>query len=338
MNAWQVCWFVVLGVLIAGYTVLDGYDLGVGIWYLFARTDRHRRALVSSILPYWDANEVWLIIAGASVFAAFPLVYASVFSGLYIAMMLLLFGLIFRAVSIEFVSQDVSNCWRRYWGVGFTIGSFIPALLLPVAMGNVLRGFPIDRQMNLNISFFGLLNPYSLLIGVTGIAMFLTHGALWLRYRLEGDLAERARAWARWSWVAYMFLFAGSVLMTALTQPHLLINYHHIPSLWIMPFMTIGLISLIGWLIQSESGRSAFIASSFAIISLFATLAIALFPRLVPSLHDQSRSLTIMNSSSSPLTLSIMLAVALIGMTLALTYTIFVRRLFEGRAQEDISY
>ena len=187
----QWLWFVLVGVLLTGYAVLDGFDLGAGVLYPFiARTDAEKNLIRGSIGPVWDGNEVWLLTGGGALFAAFPAVYASTFSGFYLAIMLVLFGLILRAVSIEYRGRDEG--FKRLWDAAFFVGSLLPALLVGVAVGNVIRGIPLDAHGDYTGTFFQLLNWYSLLIGLLGLCAIVTHGAAWLALKLDGPVQERA--------------------------------------------------------------------------------------------------------------------------------------------------
>lgn len=333
MSALQVAWFALIGILLAGYVILDGYDLGVGFWHLLSRSETERKALRRSIAPYWDANEVWLITAGGALFAAFPMVYATVFSGFYLPLMLVVFALIFRAVSIEFVEHATSPGTKRAWEIAFGLGSVLPALLFGVAMGNILRGLPLDASGNYTGTFFDLLNPYSLLIGVAGFALFAMHGALFVQLGSDRGLAAKAKKWALWSWAFYLVLLATCHIATSSAAGGLVANIAKTPVLWsLYPLV---LISTVGVGVLNGAGRvrQAFVCSCASIVLLIFTLAAALFPNLVPAL-DNGKSLTLANSSSSPLTLAIMLGVALVGMVVVLGYTIWVRLAFRGGSVE----
>lgn len=334
MSGLQVVWYCLIGVLLTGYVILDGYDLGVGFWYLFAKNDSERKALLSSILPFWDGNEVWLLTGGGAVFAAFPPVYATVFSGLYLALMLVLFSLIFRAVSTEFIHLHDSNAWRRGWGIAFSLGSIVPALLFGVAMGNILRGLPLDSVGNYTGTFFTLLNPYSLLVGVTGLALFATHGALFAALRTTGELEQRAKKWAIRSWWAYLVLLLVTVVITLRTEGQLRTNLITAVPLTLM----LATVLITGSLLTQDRIRAAFISSSLAIAATFITLATALFPNMVPALENPANNLTLANSSSSPLTLKTMLILALIGVPIVLVYTIWVHLAFRGKVGEEQTY
>lgn len=338
MSALQVTWFLLIGLLLTVYAVLDGFDLGVGFWHLFAKKDRDRRVLLNSIGPVWDGNEVWLLTGAGAIFAAFPPVYATVFSGFYLALMLALLALIFRAVSVEFRSKVESARWRGAWDAAFGVGSSLVALLLGVALGNLLRGLPLDADGNFTGTFFTLLNPYSLLIGAVGFAMLITHGALYLRLKTPQDLSDRARSWALKAWVAYLALFIAAGVVTIAAQPGLLINYQAAPVLWIIPLLALAFVVLIGVFTRKGRPGWAFISSSLSIASLMGMAGAALFPRLVPALGAPGLSLTLSNSSSSELTLQTMLILALIGMPLVIGYTIWVYRAFAGRVEPDQGY
>jgi len=338
MSALQITWFGLVGVLLAGYLILDGYDLGVGFWHLFARTDEHRQSLIAAILPFWDGNEVWLLTGGGAVFAAFPMVYAAVFSGLYLALMLVLFALIFRAVSLEFRNQSDSAAWKRFWDGGFAIGSILPALLLGVAMGNIIRGLPLNEAGDFTGTFFTLLNPYSLLVGVTGLAMFAAHGALYAVMKTDGELATRARAWAKCAGVTFCALLVVASVVTVITQTRFTGNFLAHPVLWLLPAIMLAA----AWLSMAAGARGkslpAFLLSSGCMLAIIATVAAGLFPNWVPAINDPSLSLTIANASSSELTLRTMLILAVIGVPVVLAYTVWVHSVFRGKAGEGISY
>jgi cytochrome d ubiquinol oxidase subunit II len=189
----NVIWYVLVGVLFTGYAMLDGFDLGVGVLQLFVRKDEHRRLFLNSIGPVWDGNEVWLVTGGGALFAAFPEAYATVFSGFYLPFMLLLCSLIFRAVAIEFRSKEEWTWWRQFWDVAFSAGSLLASLLIGVAMGNIVRGIPLDGDHEFAGSFLGLLNPYALLMGVTTVLLFAMHGAIYLA--MNRRRAEPNRQW-----------------------------------------------------------------------------------------------------------------------------------------------
>lgn len=330
-------WFLLIGVLLTGYIVLDGFDLGVGTLYLLVRSDRDRRILLNAIGPVWDGNEVWLVTGGGALFAAFPEVYATSFSGFYEAFMLLLFALIFRAVSLEFRSKHDSARWRKAWDLGFALGSAVAALIFGVAIGNLAWGVPLDAQHELYASFWSLLHPYALLVGLTTVALFALHGACYLALKTEGPLQQQARGWAR---RAVIVVVVGFLLVTAVTMlelPHMTWRLRSHPWLAVLPLAT--LVSLANIVRELRRGRDlrAFLSSSVGMAALFAIFGANLYPRLLVSRPTLEHSLTIYNAASSPATLRIMLTIALIGMPFVLGYTAFIYWVFRGKVKLDSS-
>jgi cytochrome d ubiquinol oxidase subunit II len=322
-------WFVIIGVLLVGYALLDGFDLGVGVLSpILGRTPAQRSLLMQAIGPVWDGNEVWLLTMGGALFAAFPLVYSTVFSGFYLALMLLLFGLILRAVAMEFRHQLTDPRWLRVWDGAFFLGSLLPALLLGVTLGNVARGLPLTNGQY-SAGFFGLLNPFSLGVGLLGLAMFAMQGAAWLVFRTDGEVQRRARLAGRVAWAAFAVLWLVVTLYAAVDAPELWANYGQ-PLAWLAPIAFVAALGLTGWALWGRFERLPIIASSLTIAALIAILGQALYPALVPS-RTAEPDLTVASSASSDLTLTVMLVVALIGMPLVLVYTAFVYRRFTGK-------
>lgn len=331
MSALQVTWFILIGVLLTGYAVLDGYDLGLGFWHLVTKKESVRRSILRAIGPVWDGNEVWLLTGGGAIFAAFPPVYATVFSGLYLALMLVLLGLIMRGVSIEFRNQIADPKWQRAWDVAFGIGSCIPGLLLGVALGNILRGMSLDDKTNYTGGFFALLNPYALLVGLLGFSMFAVHGALFLATKTDEPVASEARSMAQKAWGVFLALFILVTGVSISTQPQLLTNFRAMPILWALPAVALAAIMAVGHFNKRAQSRSAILASTLSIAALMAIAGASLFPNLVPALGQPELSLTAANASSSELTLKAILILALIGMPIVIAYTWWVHRLFGGK-------
>ncbi len=324
-------WFLLVGVLIAGYAVLDGFDLGVGVLHLFARSEEERRQHIAAIGPVWDGNEVWLLTGGGALFAAFPVVYATVFSGFYLALMLLLAGLIARAVALEFRHAVAAPGWVRAWDWTFGLGSLLPALLFGVAVGNVLRGLPLGPDAVWQGSFLGLLNPFSILIGLVSLVFFVMHGALYLKMKTEGPLAERLGSWALRAWVAFVVLYALATAAALVQSPFLFEGLAGNPLFWAL--LALLAAAILTTAVATRRGRAglAFLASSATIVAMIFLAAVSMFPRLVPARPDLANSLTIYNASSSPLTLKTMLVIALVGMPLVLAYTVVIYRVFKGK-------
>ncbi len=329
----QIIWFLLYGVLIAGYAVLDGFDLGVGILSMFRKEPQDRRLMMNAIGPVWDGNEVWLLTAGGALFAAFPVVYARVFSAFYLALVLVMLGLIARAVSMEFRSKVEEPGWRRLWDWLFGIGSLLPALLFGVAVGNIMRGLPLDSSRLFTGSFFGLLHPYCLLIGLVGLAMFTTQGAVYMAIKSTGELHEDMKAWATRAWMAWVVLYVAATLATFFAASHLFDGVLGNPVTWIAFIALLAALVYLPIAVRAEKLGLAFISSSTAIVAQIALVGVALYPRMVPSVTDLANSLTITNASSTERTLGVMLVIALVGMPMVIGYTIYVYRTFKGKVE-----
>lgn len=335
----QSIWFLLIFVLLIGYAILDGFDLGVGVLHLLAKGEQERRVSLNAIGPVWDGNEVWLLTAGGALFAAFPPVYAAVFSGFYIALMLLLAALIGRAVAIEFRSKIESAGWKRVWDGVFFLGSAVPALLLGVAFGNILRGVPLDAQGKFTGTFVGLLNPYALLVGVLALVTFTMHGAIYLANKSEGPMRQRLQGMLPRLWGAFGLLYVVTSVATFYAAPGLVQRMVRTAWMWGLPGIAIAAAGSVRYLIGRARFRGAFVASSVAIGAMLGLAGASLYPNLVPSLTSASHSLTLANSSSSQHTLGVMLIITLIGMPMVLAYTVFVYRAFKGKVVlSDESY
>ncbi len=330
-------WFVLVGVLIAGYAVLDGFDLGVGVLSLFARSEEERLVHIKAIGPFWDGNEVWLLTGGGALFAAFPMVYATVFSGFYLALILLLLALIARAVAMEFRHQGESAAWRRSWDVAFGVGSLLPAVLFGVAVGNVLRGVPVGPGFAWRGTVLGLLNPYSILVGLVSATFFVMHGAIYLRMKTEGDLARRLGRVALVAYGAFLALYAVATVATVRISPFLFQKTSS-PLFWALAALLA--LALVVLPVATRSGRRglAFVASSATISLMILVAALSAYPVLVPSSLGLENSLTIYNASSTPRTLATMLVIALAGVPIMLGYTIWIYRVFKGPVRSADAY
>ncbi|MDR5695506.1 MAG: cytochrome d ubiquinol oxidase subunit II [Armatimonadota bacterium] len=332
-------WFILIGVLYTGFFVLEGFDYGVGILLpVIGRDDAKRRAIINTIGPFWDGNEVWLLTAGGATFAAFPHWYATLFSGFYLALFVVLLALIVRGVAFEFRSKSTDPRWRAVWDWSLCIGSGIPAFLFGVAFSNIIRGVPIDAQMTYVGSFFDLLNPYALLGGLTLLAVFTLHGATFLTLRTTGDLQEHARVVARRLWmptvgIAALFTVATYVSTDILTK--LGVNPGPVPVGAAAALLTTGV------LISRRWDGWAFATTAFAILLTSATFFMILFPRVMVSSLDPAWSLTISNASASPYTLKVMTMVALIFTPFVLLYQGWTYWVFRKRVEpkpETLTY
>ena len=324
-------WFALVGVLITGYAILDGFDLGVGVLHLFSNSNEERRINLNAIGPVWDGNEVWLLTGGGALFAAFPMVYASTFSAFYLALMLLLVALIFRAVSMEFRSKVDSPGWRKVWDWAFGLGSLLPAILFGVAVGNVLRGIPIDAEGVFRGTFLGLLNPYSIMVGVLSLVLFTMHGALYMTLKTDLELRDRMTRWASIGWVVFVVLYLLTTLYSIFEAPFLFDGILSNIFFWVLFILLLGSILYIPISLKALKYFQAFMGSSLLIASMIGLAAVSLFPRLVPSSLNTSYTLTIYNASSTDRTLTVMLIIAIIGMPLVIGYTYYIYKIFKGK-------
>ena len=327
---WAVIWFILIAVIFAVFFILEGFDYGIGItlpW--LGRNDYERRALINTIGPVWDGNEVWMVTAGGALFAAFPHVYATLFSGFYVALFLLLAALIFRGVSFEFRSKDEAPAWRQLWDTCIFWGSLLPALLWGVAVANLLRGVPIDAKMNYVGSFFDLLNPYSLSVGLLFPVLFAYHGSLYASLKTTGDLRERAGRLAQRSGPAAVLLCLAVALLTWL-QTDLFTRPAAIAALLATAAALIASVFLSR---NSHFGRS-FVCSAATIGLFTASLFLGLFPRLMVSSLNPAWSLTIRNASSSPYTLKLMTFAAVVFVPVVIGYQAWAYWLMRSRVTE----
>ncbi|WAF85255.1 cytochrome d ubiquinol oxidase subunit II [Metapseudomonas otitidis] len=351
----KLIWWVLVGVLLIGFALTDGFDLGAAaLLPIVGRTDSERRVVINTIAPHWDGNQVWLITAGGALFAAWPLVYAAAFSGFYWAMLLVLFALFVRPVGFDYRSKLANTRWRQTWDWGLFAGALVPSLVFGVAFGNLLLGVPFQFDGDLRVSYHGsfwqLLNPFGLVAGVTSLSMLMLHGATWLMMRTEGDVALRSRRAAQVATLVYLaaFLAAGAWLwlggisgqviaapletgkalsplakQVAAGNPGWLGNYAAYPWTMLAPVLGVlgALLALAG--ASTRRGGLAFLGSSLAIVGTLCTAGFALFPFVMPSSLDPMSSLTVWDAVSSHKTLGIMFVVACLFVPLILIYTLW---------------
>lgn len=367
----RVIWWLLLGVLLVGFAVTDGFDLGVGTLLPFvARTDVERRVVINTVGPIWEGNQVWLILGGGAIFAAWPHIYAMSFSGFYLAMFATLFALILRPVGFKYRSKRESAAWRSTWDWALFIGGFVPALIFGVALGNVLQGVPFrftnDMRMVYEGSFVGLLNPFALLAGLVSVAMLAMHGGAWLALKTEGAVAERSRSFATVAALATIALYAlaGVVLWKLvggyeLTSSHAangpsnplaktvasgvaggwLANYRNHPWTMLAPALGFAgaLLALVGLRARWEGITVIF--SGLSVAGIVLSVGASMFPFIVPSSIDLRSALMVWDASSSHLTLFIMLVCALVFVPLILAYTTWVYRVMWGKVRaHDITH
>ncbi len=336
---YNIIWFILIAVLFTGYAILDGFDLGVGALHLFVKNDYERRVFLNAIGPIWDGNEVWLITGGGALFAAFPEVYATVFSGFYIALFLLLVVLIFRAVGIEFRSKRESLTWRRNWDIAFSLSSYLIAFLLGVAMGNIILGVPLNEFHEFIGNFWTLIKPYTLLTGITTVALFMMHGAIYLAMKTEGELQQKVTGWINNTIIFFVICYVTTTMVTLVYVPHMTQHFKDYPILFVLPLLNMLAIANIPREIHHKRYGWAFISSCASIAAMIALFAIGIFPNIVISTPNPENSLTIYNAASSQKTLTIMLIIAIIGVPFVLAYTAGIYWVFRGKIKtEDLHY
>ena len=314
----QTVWFILIWILFTGFFLLEGFDYGVGILLPFlGKDDTDRRVIINSIGPFWDGNEVWLITAGAAMFAAFPNWYATMFSGFYLALVLMLLGLIVRGVGFEFRSKDKRPAWRTLWDWMIFVGSLVPALLWGVAFANVARGVPIDANMQYVGGFWNLLNPFALLVGVATVLVFMLHGAIFLSLKTRDELVERAQKASALLWLPSAALVLVGIIVGYFATD---LFSHRGPTLWLFALAAGAAILAAGWFVRVRRHGWAFIMSSLTISLACGAAALGLYPRVMVSSLNDNWSLTIQNASASQYTLQIMSIIALIFLPIVLLY------------------
>lgn len=326
-------WFILVGALFAGYAILDGFDLGVGVLQLFLKDDYSRRIAYNAIGPVWDGNEVWLVTGGGALFAAFPEAYATVFSGFYVAFMALLFALIFRAVAIEFRSKETMGWWRSLWDFGFFGGSLIASILIGVALGNIARGIPLDADHEFAGSFFDLLNPYALLMGVTTLSLFLMHGSIYFVMKSEGEVQAKVRSWINSLIITFIICYSVLTLATLLYLPHMTAAMQAQPLLFVFAVLLILAIANIPREIHHGRDFRAFLSSCATMLLLMCLFGLGMFPNMVYSDPNPLNSLNAYNGASTQKTLQIMLIIAVIGIPIVIAYTISIYWIFRGKVK-----
>jgi cytochrome d ubiquinol oxidase subunit II len=326
-------WFVLVAILFTGFFFLEGFDYGVGILLPFlGQDDNERRRILNTIGPFWDGNEVWLIVAGGAIFAAFPHWYATMFSGLYLALFLVLLALIVRAVGFEFRSKDKNPGWRKVWDWLIFAGSLVPALLWGVALGNLIRGLDIDADMHYVGTFWDLLNPYALVGGLTTVGIFTLHGALFLNLKSTEEIEGRAFSAATRLWIP-----AAVLVLTFTVGGYFVTDMY--TRLGILPGavpLAAGLAALAaGWFIRARRTGWAFVMTGLSIALSVITIFVGLYPRVMPSSLNSDWSLTIYNASSSDYTLRVMSVVALIFVPIVLAYQAWNYYVFRQRIGKE---
>jgi cytochrome d ubiquinol oxidase subunit II len=329
-------WFLVFVVLLTGYAILDGFDLGVGMLHLFAKKDEERRIMLNSIGPVWDGNEVWFVTAGGALFAGFPEIYATMLSAFYAPVMILLAALIFRAVAIEFRSKEKMVWWRWSWDIAFSLASLLIAFLLGATIGNLIHGI----QLNTHREFIGnpseLFNPYTFLMGVFSVSLFLMHGSIYILMKTEGELHDKMRKRSIGCIIFFTICYFITTMVTLIYEPHMINALKERPFFFVIALINVLAVANIPRVILKGKDAWAFASSCINIICLLTLYAIGTYPNVIRDINNPDQlSLTIFNGASSPLTLKILFIVAFIGMPLVISYTIVIYYIFRGKVKID---
>lgn len=336
----EFIWFTAFVILVTGYVILDGFDLGVGMLHLFSKKDEERRVMLNSIGPVWDGNEVWLVTAGGALFAGFPDVYATLCSAFYVPIMILLTGIIFRAVAIEVRSKQPMAWWRWLWDVLFSFASLVIAVAMGLAVGNMIQGMPLNENKEYIGDYWHMLNPYTLLIGLMAVGLFFMHGAIYVMMKTEGELHDKLRSRVNPSIIFFIICYAAATMATLIYQPHMVEAFKARPYFFLIGLLDILAIANIPREISRGRDGRAFLSSCANIILLMALFGIGTYPNVVRASNDPvNLSLTIYNSASSVATLEILLIIALIGLPMVVGYTFAIYWIFRGKVKlEPTSY
>ena len=331
----NLIWFFLLGVLLIGYAILDGFDLGVGTLHLFTKGDLERRTVMNSIGPVWDGNEVWLVTAGGALFAAFPHAYATAFSAFYLPFMILLFMLIFRACALEFRSKIHSPAWKSVWDVAFCGSSTVASLLFGVAIGNMILGMRIGADMEYVGGILEMLHPYALLVGLFTVSLFTMHGSVYLYMKTEGELQQKIKRWIPRTFALFVIMYFFTTMATLVLVPSMIDNFEMFPWMWIVVVLNVLAIANIPRALYKGFEARAFISSCCTIAALFLLFGVGVYPNMIVSSLDPAYNLTIYNAASSQKTLGIMLIIAILGMPVVVAYTIAIYYIFRGKVKLD---
>jgi cytochrome d ubiquinol oxidase subunit II len=334
----DILWYLVIILALICYAVLDGFDLGVGSLHLFTKKDEHRRIFLNAIGPVWDGNEVWLVVVGGALFAGFPAVYATLCSGFYNLIMLLLCGLIFRAVAIEFRSKHEAQSWRKLWDAVFCIASLTISFGIGFVLGNLIQGVSLNEHHDYVGSFSDFFHPFSLLVGILTVSLFMMHGSIFLLMKTEGKLHEMLRSWVYRCIAFFIISYAVTTVFIFMDGPHMTNPMAKQPWLIIVPLLALMAIINIPFQISRQCDGWAFISSCFSIALLLSLFAIGTYPYMIRSTLDiENNSLIIFNSASSPLTLTVLLVIVAIGIPLVIGYGFYIYKVFRGKVKLDPS-
>lgn len=335
LSTYQFLWYLIIGIVVTFYTILDGFDLGVGAVHLLAKGDLNRRIFLNAIGPVWDGNEVWLVVLIGGTFAGFPIVYATVLSGFYTLMMMFIFALMFRAVAIEFRSKRESKAWRYTWDTVFSVMSIYLAFSFGLVLGNLVQGVAVNQDGHYVGTFAHFFTPYPIIAGITSLSLLSMHGCIYLLMKTEGEIHDNLRRWLKPSMIFFILSFIALTLATLFFMPGMTERMRTYPILFVFPLITVLAILMIPIFVNKGLDGWGFISSCLCITSLFLLFGLGTFPNLVQSSLNPDFNLTIYNSSSTAKTLSILLIIVLIGVPLVLAYGYWVYRIFRGKVEID---
>ncbi|HSX03415.1 MAG TPA: cytochrome d ubiquinol oxidase subunit II [Rhabdochlamydiaceae bacterium] len=327
-------YFVMMFAVIA-YATLDGYDLGVGALHLLTKGDNQRRVMINAIGPVWDGNTTWIVIGSGVLFAGFPRAFANLTSGFYTATMVLLFGFMLRAASIEFRSKKESYAWRYFWDFCFSMASVVLALSVGLILGNMVEGIPLNEQGIYKGGIFQLFTPYTILVSFLGLSLFSMHGSIYLLMKTEGEFNHKVRKWIRPLVTLFLILWGTTTFSTFVFNPHMVAPFFDHPSLAIFIFLSLGFIGGILHFVRKKQNAKAFLCSCLSIVFLLILFMIGTFPNIIRSSIDPMNSLTLYNSSASKTALYVMGLIGLTGIPLSFFYVSYVHKVFKGKVKLD---
>lgn len=336
MHGLEIFWYTVIALSAVCYVVLDGFDLGAGMIHLFTKKDEERRIMLNAIGPVWDGNEVWIVIVGGALLAGFPPAYATLCSAMYTPFMIFLCGIIFRAVAIEFRSKLEGKAWRQFWDVTYSIATYVITIVLSLLLGNLVTGIPIDHEGVFHGNFWSFFSPYTILMAITGVALFMMHGALYLSMKTEGEFYNKIRSIATSSMVFFIITYVSLSIATLTFMPHMLLRMQKWPWLYLFGLAAMLCIANIPRELYKNNNGKAFLSSMFSIAFLFILFGLGLYPHIIRSSIDpMQNSITVFNAASSKLTMTILLIIVIIGIPLVIGYGFWVYRIFRGKVKLD---
>ncbi|MEC7838830.1 MAG: cytochrome d ubiquinol oxidase subunit II [Chlamydiota bacterium] len=331
----EFIWFTAFVVLISGYAILDGFDLGVGMLHLFSKDDTERRLMLNSIGPLWDGNEVWLVTAGGALFAGFPDAYATICSSFYLYIMIFLCGIMFRAVAIEFRSKQPMAWWRWMWDILFSLASLIIAGGLGLILGNLIRGLPLDSQHEFIGTIADLTRPYDFVVSILTVSLFLMHGSIFLLMKTEGDFHDKIRKYVNPTIIFFIMCYAFTTVATLIWYPHMIESIRERQIFFLVAIINMLAIANIPREINHGRDSRAFACSCLNILCLLTLFGIGTFPNIVRAINNPANSVTIYNAGSSVATLHILLIISAIGLPLVISYTFMIYYIFHGKVKLD---